>query len=143
MAIGGGAIALHVLVCAGLVMWGGRIAKRVPGFAPIAWSPIVPLVMPLFGIAATVFGLVRAFDAVGHADPASRSSVLARGISEAMNSTAFAIATAWALYLVLAIGFAITSVMTRARSTPSPSPSRGAGGEPPHPPLPPSGRGPG
>lgn len=44
----------------------------------------------VLGIAGTVWGLSTAFDAVGAVDPAMRAQLLAQGISEAMNCTAFA-----------------------------------------------------
>ena len=46
-------------------------------------------VSTLLGLLGTIFGLILAFSAVGAADPSQRSSFLAKGISEAMNATAF------------------------------------------------------
>lgn len=43
----------------------------------------------LLGLLGTIFGLTTAFTAVGAADPAQRSSFLAAGISEALNTTSF------------------------------------------------------
>ena len=42
----------------------------------------------LIGLLGTISGLIKAFKAVGFADPAQRSAILARGISEAMWNTA-------------------------------------------------------
>ncbi len=46
-------------------------------------------VATLLGLLGTIFGLITAFSAVGAADPSQRSSFLARGISQALNTTAF------------------------------------------------------
>jgi hypothetical protein len=42
----------------------------------------------LVGFAATVRGLLRAFDSTAHVDPSEKARVLALGISDAMNDTA-------------------------------------------------------
>ncbi len=51
-------------------------------------------VSTLLGLLGTIFGLITAFSAVGAADPSQRSSFLAKGISEAMNATAFGLMVA-------------------------------------------------
>lgn len=43
----------------------------------------------LLGLLGTIFGLITAFSAVGAADPSQRSSFLAVGIAQALNTTAF------------------------------------------------------
>jgi biopolymer transport protein ExbB/TolQ len=43
----------------------------------------------LLGLLGTVFGLITAFAAVGAADPSQRSSFLAVGIAQALNTTGF------------------------------------------------------
>jgi len=50
----------------------------------------------LFGLLGTVSGLIRCFEAVGSGvvNPADKATVLANGISEAMNCTAFGLLTA-------------------------------------------------
>ncbi|MBI5479205.1 MAG: MotA/TolQ/ExbB proton channel family protein [Deltaproteobacteria bacterium] len=45
----------------------------------------------LGGLFGTAVGLARSFGSVASIDPALKSTVLARGISEAMNCTAFAL----------------------------------------------------
>ncbi len=46
-------------------------------------------VATLLGLLGTIFGLTTAFSAVSAADPAQRSSFLAVGIAQALNTTAF------------------------------------------------------
>lgn len=48
----------------------------------------------LIGLLGTISGLIKAFAAVAYADPAQRSSLLARGISEAMWNTALGLGIA-------------------------------------------------
>jgi biopolymer transport protein ExbB/TolQ len=43
------------------------------------------------GLLATVLGLIHAFAAVAGADPSTKATLLAMGISEAMNCTAFSL----------------------------------------------------
>jgi biopolymer transport protein ExbB/TolQ len=65
-----------------------NITRRLNYFALLA------NVATLLGLLGTIFGLILAFSAVGAADPAQRSTFLAKGISEAMNATAFGLMTA-------------------------------------------------
>lgn len=64
------------------------IARRLSYFALFA------NVATLLGLLGTIFGLITAFSAVGAADPSQRSQFLAKGISEAMNATAFGLLVA-------------------------------------------------
>ncbi|MGE0790263.1 MAG: MotA/TolQ/ExbB proton channel family protein [Sandaracinaceae bacterium] len=48
----------------------------------------------LIGLLGTISGLIRAFDAVAHADAAQRSTILSAGISEAMWNTALGLGIA-------------------------------------------------
>jgi len=48
----------------------------------------------LSGLFGTVTGLITAFAAVANADPSSKATMLAKGISEAMNCTAFGLFSA-------------------------------------------------
>lgn len=65
-----------------------KVEKRIPYLAMIA------NVATLFGLLGTISGLIRSFAAVSMADPAQRQAILAAGISEAMNATAFGLVTA-------------------------------------------------
>ena len=51
-------------------------------------------VATLLGLLGTIFGLTTAFSAVSAADPAQRSTFLAAGISQALNTTSFGLIVA-------------------------------------------------
>ncbi len=48
----------------------------------------------LLGLLGTVIGLIGSFAALGNADPAEKADLLSKGISEAMNCTAFGLMVA-------------------------------------------------
>jgi len=81
-----------------------KIEARTPYLALLA-----NLAM-LSGLLGTVVGLIIAFGAVANADAASKATMLAKGISEAMNCTAFGLMAA----LVALIGFAVLNGKTQA-----------------------------
>lgn len=64
----------------------------------------------LCGLFGTVLGLIMAFGAVAGADAASKATMLAQGISEAMNCTAFGLLAA----IVALVGFAALNGKTQA-----------------------------
>jgi biopolymer transport protein ExbB/TolQ len=80
-----------------------KIESRTPYLALLA-----NLAM-LCGLFGTVTGLIAAFGAVANADAASRATMLARGISEAMNCTAFGLLAA----IIALIGFALLNGKTQ------------------------------
>jgi biopolymer transport protein ExbB len=51
-------------------------------------------VATLLGLLGTIIGLIDSFGAVSAANPADKATILSRGISEAMNCTAFGLAVA-------------------------------------------------
>ena len=59
------------------------LSRRLPALVLLA------NIATLLGLLGTIFGLIEAFSAVGAADPSQRSAFLARGISQALNTTAF------------------------------------------------------
>lgn len=65
----------------------------------------------LSGLFGTIVGLIRAFGAVGgeNVDPSSKARLLAEGISEAMNCTAFGLISA----IICLVGFAVLSTKTQ------------------------------
>ncbi len=63
----------------------------------------------LSGLLGTVTGLIMAFGAVANADAASASTMLAKGISEAMNCTAFGLGAA----ILALLGFAVLNGKTQ------------------------------
>src|SRR6476620_1303477 len=80
-----------------------RIEQRTPLLALFA-----NLAM-LSGLLGTVSGLIESFGAVANADAASKATMLARGISEAMNCTAFGLIAA----IVALLGFALLNGKTQ------------------------------
>ena len=65
-----------------------KLERRLPYLAMIA------NIATLLGLLGTITGLIRSFEAVAVADPAQRQALLADGISQAMNATAFGLITA-------------------------------------------------
>jgi biopolymer transport protein ExbB/TolQ len=65
-----------------------RIQARTPFLSTIA------NVATLFGLLGTIIGLVQSFEAVGAANAQDRSTMLANGISTAMNATMLGLAVA-------------------------------------------------
>lgn len=64
----------------------------------------------LSGLFGTVVGLIRSFTAVAGADASARAQMLAKGISEAMNCTAYGLLSA----IMALIGFAILNGKTQS-----------------------------
>lgn len=57
----------------------------------------------LAGLLGTITGLIRSFAAVSYADAAEKAVLLAKGISEAMNCTAFGLSTAIPTLVIFSI----------------------------------------
>jgi biopolymer transport protein ExbB/TolQ len=74
-----------------------KIEKRTPYLAMFG------NVAMLLGLLGTITGMIISFGAVANADPSEKASLLARGISEAMNCTAFGLITAIPALLLFAI----------------------------------------
>lgn len=68
--------------------------------ARVGWLWSIANISTLIGLIGTITGLIRSFEAVGAAKADERAAALARGISEAMNNTAFGLSIA-----VICIGF--------------------------------------
>ena len=64
----------------------------------------------LSGLLGTVTGLIAAFGAVANADASSKATMLAKGISEAMNCTAFGLLAA----IMALMGFAVVNGKTQS-----------------------------
>lgn len=60
----------------------------------ISYLSLIANIATLLGLLGTITGLIKAFNAVALADPGQRQAILAAGISEAMNATAFGLVTA-------------------------------------------------
>ena len=74
-----------------------RVERRTPYLAMLA------NVAMLLGLLGTIVGLINCFAAVATGDPSEKATLLAKGISEVMNCTAFGLGTA----IVALIAFAI------------------------------------
>ena len=71
-----------------------KIEMRLP------YMQLIASVSTLFGLLGTVFALTKSFAAVGAADPSTRSTLLAEGISLAMNATALGLLSAITLMIL-------------------------------------------
>ena len=60
-------------------------------------------VATLMGLLGTISGLIKSFAAVSFADPSEKAALLSRGISEAMNCTAFGLLCAIPALLVYSL----------------------------------------
>ena len=72
----------------GALMEVPKIEKRI-GFLAVIGN-----VATLLGLLGTITGLIQCFAGVANADPATKAAVLTKGISEAMNCTAFGLMVA-------------------------------------------------
>jgi biopolymer transport protein ExbB/TolQ len=68
--------------------------------ARLSYLPNLANVATLLGLLGTIVGLIQAFTAVSLADPSQKATLLAKGISVAMNTTAFGLIVAVPLMLV-------------------------------------------
>jgi biopolymer transport protein ExbB/TolQ len=68
--------------------------------ARISYLAMLANVSTMVGLLGTIFGLIAAFAAVAAADPEQKSVMLANGISQAMNTTAFGLISAIPLLIV-------------------------------------------
>ncbi len=80
-----------------------KVEKRTPYLA------LLSNLTMLSGLLGTVIGLIIAFAGVAGADSSSKATMLAKGISEAMNCTAFGLLSA----LTALIGFALLNGKTQ------------------------------
>lgn len=74
-----------------------QIEKRI-GFLAVIGN-----VATLMGLLGTITGLIQSFAAVANADPATKAAALTKGISEAMNCTAFGLIVAVPSVLIYSI----------------------------------------
>ena len=94
-----GLVVLSAIALA-LAFWGFWLSNkpRVPlRLAKILrWSFLVLTPVPAVGITLTYFGLQHAFSAIDGVAPEDKARLLAEGISEAMNASAFAVLSLFA-----------------------------------------------
>jgi biopolymer transport protein ExbB/TolQ len=70
----------------------------------LGFLAVIGNISTLLGLLGTITGLIQSFAAVANADPATKAALLTKGISEAMNCTAFGLIVAVpavALYSIL------------------------------------------
>jgi len=60
----------------------------------LSFLAVIGNVSTLLGLLGTITGLIQSFAAVANADPATKAALLTKGISEAMNCTAFGLIVA-------------------------------------------------
>ncbi len=68
--------------------------------ARLHYLPNLANVATLLGLLGTITGLIHAFTAVSLVDPSQKAALLAKGISEAMNTTAFGLVVAVPMMLI-------------------------------------------
>jgi len=81
----------------GLMEMVPRLEKRTHYLATFA------NIATLLGLLGTIIGLIKAFTAVAHANPAEKADLLSASISVAMNTTAFGLMAAIPLLLVYSV----------------------------------------
>ncbi len=74
-----------------------------------AYLPTLANVATLLGLLGTIIGLIQSFQAISVADPSQKATLLAQGISVAMNTTAFG--------LIVAIPTMLAYAWLHARTT--------------------------
>lgn len=68
--------------------------------ARLSWLGFFASVSTLLGLLGTIFGLIESFDAVALADPSKKAELLSKGISTAMNTTAFGLVSAISIMFI-------------------------------------------
>ena len=66
------------------------------------YLPTLANVATLLGLLGTIIGLIQSFQSIAIADPSQKATILARGISVAMNTTAFGLIVAIPIMLCYA-----------------------------------------
>ena len=69
----------------------------------VAFLAVLSNAATLFGLLGTIIGMIRCFAAVAHVDPAQKATILAAGIAEAMNCTAFGLIVAIPALLIYGV----------------------------------------
>lgn len=83
--------------------------------ARVTWLWAIANIATLVGLVGTIFGLIQAFKAVGALQADQRAEALSRGISEAMNNTAFGLGIAVVCITAhLVLNNLVTKIVERA-----------------------------
>ena len=78
-----------------------RETPKIEGWT--AFLAVFGNVSVLVGLLGTIIGLIRSFSGVGEADAATKTAMLSKGISEALNCTAFGLLVA----IIAILGYAV------------------------------------
>jgi hypothetical protein len=103
-----GGAPVYVLVALASTTLGLSIVALTQRSRPLAWAALAAAITVFFaGLLGTVFGLRHAFAAVSGVGVTAemKQRILARGISEAMNCTALAIAADAVCLVLIVAGF--------------------------------------
>ena len=95
-----------------LATWGRWVARRNGNGGLFRIASYVPWIAFSLITIGTILGVVllsRVFDAIKHSDPAYKATVLAQGISEAMNVSAMFLLPGYALLFFAIVTFAVGS----------------------------------
>src|SRR5688500_16964633 len=95
-----------------VLLWAALRTRAVPRLQQLQRRALVCAVLSMFGSGLGVLiGMVKAFGAVGgeSVDPSQKARILAEGISEAMNCTAFGLLAA----IIALVGFAFLNGKTQ------------------------------
>jgi hypothetical protein len=105
-------VALQLLVPIGLWAWGRWVARRHGGrmWNVLAWLPLISLGLTMLGGCVSSLWIVRSFGMLAATDAATRATVLAQNISEAMNFGAVFALLALGLYFVVFVALILGSL---------------------------------
>lgn len=111
-----GVLATGTAVVALAMALGGR--TRQPALAIGVVAMVLGLLVPATGFVGYLLAIQDVYAAIAYADPASRATLLARGISEAMNLTVFGLVCG-ALPCALALAASVRAAL-RPKVAPGP-----------------------
>lgn len=103
-----GGVLLQLAMVYALWAWGRWVARRHeerPFWRWMSHAPWIAFVLQALGVVVTVALLLRAFQAIGSVNAAERASVLADGISTAMNASLCLMLPAYTLYAIALVSF--------------------------------------
>jgi hypothetical protein len=97
----------------GLRMWGRSVARRhgTAWWRGVAWLPIIAIVFIGLGFCVTAIDLIHGFAAVNSVEPSLRSTLLAKGISEAMNRGGVVALPSLLIYPFTIASFVVGSIL--------------------------------
>lgn len=100
----------------GLWFWARSVARRLGGgwWRHATWLPLVALGLFVLDGAMTVRQLIHVFAGVAGVDPSVKSTLLAKGISEAMNCAAFNALPSVLLFIASVVVSTVGSLRRRA-----------------------------